>query len=36
MGDTMSLTVAGADGVPLHVEIDGPASAPVTVKKKKN
>ena len=27
----MSLTLAGADGVPLHVEIDGPASAPVTV-----
>lgn len=24
-------TVAGADGVPLHVELDGPADAPVTV-----
>ncbi len=27
----MSMTLAGADGAPLHVEIDGPASAPVTV-----
>jgi pimeloyl-ACP methyl ester carboxylesterase len=27
----MGVTLAGADGAPLHVEIDGPASAPVTV-----
>jgi pimeloyl-ACP methyl ester carboxylesterase len=27
----MGVTLAGADGVPLHVEIDGPSAAPVTV-----
>jgi pimeloyl-ACP methyl ester carboxylesterase len=27
----MSVPLAGADGAPLHVEIDGPAGAPVTV-----
>src|SRR5947208_1548541 len=30
-GRAMSLPLAGADGAPLHVEIDGPAGAPVTV-----
>lgn len=31
MGGTMGIMVAGADGAALHVEIDGPRSAPVTV-----